>query len=104
MDNFELIKKISEMDVEQAFEIIKSKQGFSQYTKSEAPYFMQPEGRIYTLYEHDFLFSAGDIITYTAKEGTPAAEKGIWDCFRQAEDKWYRWQDSQFVLHDASKP
>ena len=84
--------------------IINYKQGFYHYTISEVSYFMQREGRIYTLYEHDFLFSSGDIITYTAKEGNPAAEKGIWDCFRQAEDKWYRWQDSQFVLHNASKP
>lgn len=103
MDIFELVKKVSQMEITDAFTELKSREEFIRYSQSEAPFFLQPEGKIYTVYEHDFSFSSGDIITYTAKAGEPAAADGNWDVFLFAEDDWYRYEDQEFVLHRTSR-
>ncbi|MGB4610593.1 MAG: hypothetical protein WBH77_08240 [Saccharofermentanales bacterium] len=103
MDIFELAKQVSQMKIADAFTELKSREEFLQYSKGEAPYFLQPEGNIYTLFEHDFSFSTGDVITYTAKAGEPAAANGKWDVFYFVEDHWYRCEDQEFVLHRTSR-
>ncbi|NLJ70428.1 MAG: hypothetical protein GX328_03055 [Clostridiaceae bacterium] len=103
MDIFELVKQVSQMEIADAFDQLKSQAEFIQYSQAEAPYFLQPEGKIYTIYEHDFSFSSGNVITYTAKEGEPAAANGVWDVFDYVEDDWYRYEDQEFILHRASR-
>ncbi|NLM20068.1 MAG: hypothetical protein GX217_08670 [Clostridiaceae bacterium] len=103
MDIFELVKQVSQMKIADAFSELKSQAEFLLYSQSEAPYFLQPEGKIYTIYEHDFSFSSGDVITYTAKVGEPAAANGNWDVFYCVEDDWYRYKNQKFILHRTSR-
>mgnify|MGYP000844869484 CR=1 FL=1 len=103
MDIFELAKQVSQMEIADAFKELKSQAEFFQYNLSEAPYYLQPEGNIYTLFEHDFSFSTGDVITYTAKAEDPADANGTWDVFYFVEDNWYRYEDQEFVLHRTSR-
>jgi hypothetical protein len=103
MDIFELAKQVSQMEIADAFTELKSQAEFIQYSQSEAPFFLQPEGKIYTVYEHDFSFSSGDVITYTAKAGEPAAANGNWDVFYYVEDSWYRYKNKEFIIHRTSR-
>lgn len=101
MSLFKLIEEISIIHPEDAFNKLKKLEGFSIYNKSEAPYFLQPEGRIYTLFSHDFYFINGDCVTYTAKEGEPAAVNGYWDCYDANKEVWFSYQDQEFVIHET---
>lgn len=100
MSVYKLVEETSLLEPKDAFAKLKGERGFSTYSKSKAPYFLQPEGRIYTLYSHDFYFKNGDCITYTAKVGEPAAINGFWDCYDSKKEAWYRYKNEEFIIHE----
>lgn len=105
MDNlFDFMGSLAKADPAEAFSRIKQDGDFSNFVKSQAPYYLQPEGRTHIVYCYDFYFKTGDVISYTVKEfsnSLPVRADGYWDCFSVDKKTWYRYQDGEFTPHDA---
>ncbi len=108
MTLFEFIKSIARLPIDKAFASIKNHQDYSDHLKSEAPHFLQPEGKTFTLYSDDFIFKNGDVISYTAQEDPKNHQplpNGFWDYYLSSKRLWYRYEveEEAFVFHDTSK-
>ena len=105
MDNvFDFVKSLAGIELTEAFDLIKQDSDFSNMIKNEAPYYLQPEGRIYLVYSYDFYFKTGDVISYTVKEFSeklPIRTDGNWDCYSDQDTVWCRYKDGDFHIHDT---
>ena len=100
MEILDFMQKIISLDPIEVFEKLKKREGYSDYTKSEAPFGMQPEGKIYTVYMHDFYYKNGDCVAYKVKEfksNSNLRADGQWECYSAADDVWYSYEDGEFV-------
>ncbi|NLJ94326.1 MAG: hypothetical protein GX326_02350 [Clostridiaceae bacterium] len=106
MEVLDFLKENISLTPELVFKEIKTRDDFSDYSKSEGPYYMQPEGKIYTVYMYDFYFKNGDCISYTVKEfafDTEIRKDGEWSYFSSQDDVWYVYKNNEFVLSETNK-
>lgn len=85
MDIKQIFKHATELPVDEAFDYLSSLEGVT-YRKEEAPYFDREDG--VERFDHDFIFKTGDLVTYQAEAGDPAAEGGYWRYSDAATRHW----------------